>query len=110
MGEPYFYSVGNLDYNIGLFRIPCPDWHECVDDVGNSLASEHNFASSLEQSSASAYVKATELIIIAHANITNSLLWGILLSAVLCTVAYLNLILALMRWELLLSSLIFRGF
>lgn len=82
-----------------------------VDDVGNSLACEHNFASSLEQSSACAYVKATELIIIAHTNIMNSsLLWGILLSTVLCTVAYLNLIIALMRWELLLSSLIFRGF
>lgn len=59
-----------------------------VVDLGNSLACEHNFASSLEQSSGSPYVKATELVIIAHANIMNSsLLWGILLSAVLCTLA-----------------------
>lgn len=60
-------------------------------DLGNSLACEHNSASSLEQSSSSAYIMATELIMIVAANIMSSSLWCILLSAVLCTLAYLNL-------------------
>lgn len=72
-------------------------------DLGDSLACKH-YSSSLKQSSTSAYVKTIELIIAAAIIMSASLLWGILPSALLYTLAYLNLTITLEMGTVLIIS------